>query len=202
MRRFDPYDVSLGEVGSCRWTAGRRAAQADDGTVNPCHPMPSPRHLLATLHQENGGTILAVSSSDFVIVGSDTRQSEGYSIQTRYTPRLFPLTNSGTVIAVQGFQGDCSTFVKRLKQRLEVSWDRSLIRSSSRGIILFWPPPVALLACIRGPPLPISPHFRTPLRPRHWRFAPPHTALLQTSCSPVSSSTRIHSVFPLFKKSR
>lgn len=70
-------------------------------------------------YAENGGTILAVSSSDFVIIGADTRQSEGYSIQTRYTPRLFPLTNSGTVIAVQGFQGDCATFVKRLKQRLE-----------------------------------------------------------------------------------
>lgn len=44
----------------------------------------------------------------------------GYSIQSRYTPRLFPLTQS-TVVAVQGFQGDADTFVKRLRQRLEVS---------------------------------------------------------------------------------
>lgn len=69
-------------------------------------------------YSDNGGTILAVSSNDFVIVASDTRQSEGYSIQSRYTPRLFPLTQT-TVIAVQGFQGDADTFVKRLRQRLE-----------------------------------------------------------------------------------
>ena len=69
--------------------------------------------------QDNGGTILAVSSNDFVIIGADTRQSEGYSIQSRYTPRLFPLTSTGTVIAIQGFMADAQTFVKKLKQRLE-----------------------------------------------------------------------------------
>jgi len=70
-------------------------------------------------YEDNGGTILSVSSRDFVIVASDTRQSVGYSIQSRYTPRLFPLTQS-TVLAVQGFQGDADTFVKKLRQRLEL----------------------------------------------------------------------------------
>lgn len=90
------------------WLAGMAAS--------PLPPACTPRHP----EQDNGGTILAVSSNDFVIVASDTRQSEGYSIQSRYTPRLFPLTQT-TVIAVQGFQGDADTFVKRLRQRLEVS---------------------------------------------------------------------------------
>lgn len=69
-------------------------------------------------YSDNGGTVLAISSHDFVIVGSDTRQSEGYSIQSRYTPRVFPLTST-TVVTIQGFQGDAETFIKRLKQRIE-----------------------------------------------------------------------------------
>lgn len=35
--------------------------------------------------------ILAVASSTFTVVASDTRQSEGYSIQTRYAPSVFRL---------------------------------------------------------------------------------------------------------------
>jgi hypothetical protein len=69
-------------------------------------------------YSDNGGTILAVSSRDFAVIASDTRQSVGYSIQSRYQPRCFQLTDE-VVIAVQGFMADSNTLVKRLKQRLE-----------------------------------------------------------------------------------
>jgi hypothetical protein len=40
---------------------------------------------------ENGGTILAVAGADFTVIAGDTRQSEGYNIQTRYAPKVFRL---------------------------------------------------------------------------------------------------------------
>ena len=42
-------------------------------------------------YSENGGTILAIAGQDFSVVAGDTRQSEGYSIQTRYAPKVFRL---------------------------------------------------------------------------------------------------------------
>jgi hypothetical protein len=42
-------------------------------------------------YTENGGTILAIAGADFSVIAGDTRQSEGYSIQTRYAPKVFKL---------------------------------------------------------------------------------------------------------------
>jgi len=42
-------------------------------------------------YADNGGTILAVAGADFTVIAGDTRQSEGYSIQTRYAPKVFKL---------------------------------------------------------------------------------------------------------------
>lgn len=75
--------------------------------LNPIHP------------QDNGGSILAISSPKFAVIAGDTRQSSGYNIETRTAKRVFQLTPE-TAIAVQGFMGDAMNFVKKLKQRLEV----------------------------------------------------------------------------------
>lgn len=42
-------------------------------------------------YTNNGGSILAVAGQDFCVLAGDTRQSEGYNIQTRYKPRVFRL---------------------------------------------------------------------------------------------------------------
>ena len=42
-------------------------------------------------YTDNGGTILAIAGADFTVIAGDTRQSEGYSIQTRYAPKVFRL---------------------------------------------------------------------------------------------------------------
>lgn len=68
--------------------------------------------------QDNGGSILAISSSKFAVIAGDTRQSSGYNIETRTAKRVFQLTPE-TAIAVQGFMGDAMNLVKKLKQRLE-----------------------------------------------------------------------------------
>ncbi|KAF8828057.1 hypothetical protein HHX47_DHR4000832 [Lentinula edodes] len=71
-------------------------------------------------YSENGGTILAISGADFSVIAGDTRQSEGYSIQTRYAPKVFRLTDNA-VLAVNGFAADGNMFVKQVRQRLELS---------------------------------------------------------------------------------
>ena len=42
-------------------------------------------------YTENGGTILAISGADFAVIAGDTRQTEGFNIQTRYAPKVFRL---------------------------------------------------------------------------------------------------------------
>ncbi|KIM52734.1 hypothetical protein SCLCIDRAFT_1223477 [Scleroderma citrinum Foug A] len=69
-------------------------------------------------YTENGGTILAIAGADFSVVAGDTRQSEGFNIQTRYAPKVFRLTDRA-VLAVNGFAADGNMFVKKVKQRLE-----------------------------------------------------------------------------------
>ncbi|KAF4577531.1 Proteasome subunit beta type-6 [Pleurotus pulmonarius] len=69
-------------------------------------------------YTENGGTILAIAGKDFSVIAGDTRQSEGYSIQTRYAPKVFRLTDRA-VLAVNGFAADGNMFVKKVRQRLE-----------------------------------------------------------------------------------
>lgn len=88
-------------------------------------------------YSENGGTILAIAGADFSVIAGDTRQSEGYSIQTRYAPKVFRLyalrhlslrlhlslflsRTDRAVLAVNGFAADGNMFVKKVKQRLEV----------------------------------------------------------------------------------
>ncbi|KAJ7581204.1 nucleophile aminohydrolase [Mycena floridula] len=69
-------------------------------------------------YAENGGTILAIAGANFAVIAGDTRQSEGYSIQTRYAPKVFQLTDRA-VLSVNGFAADGRMFVKKIKQRLE-----------------------------------------------------------------------------------
>jgi 20S proteasome subunit beta 6 len=42
-------------------------------------------------YTDNGGSILAIAGADFCVVAGDTRQSEGYNIQTRYKPKVHRL---------------------------------------------------------------------------------------------------------------
>lgn len=42
-------------------------------------------------YTSNGGSILAIHGEDYCVIAGDTRQSEGYNIQTRYKPKVFRL---------------------------------------------------------------------------------------------------------------
>lgn len=54
-------------------------------------PVAQPVQVDFNPYAENGGTILAIAGLDFAVVAGDTRQTEGYSIQSRYAPKVFRL---------------------------------------------------------------------------------------------------------------
>jgi 20S proteasome subunit beta 6 len=62
---------------------------------------------------------LAIAGKDFCVIASDTRQSTGYSINSRFAPKSYKLTESA-VIGMNGFHADGLTLKKVLDQRLKV----------------------------------------------------------------------------------
>ncbi|KAL1873997.1 hypothetical protein VTK73DRAFT_603 [Phialemonium thermophilum] len=74
-------------------------------------------------YTDNGGSTLAIAGSDFTIVAGDTRLTSGYSINTRYYPKVFRIGGSTSdqhdanmVLSVVGFAADGEA----LKERLDV----------------------------------------------------------------------------------
>lgn len=70
-------------------------------------------------YTDNGGSTLAIAGEDFCVVASDTRQSEGYSINSRYSPKAYKLTES-TVLATSGFHADGSVLTKNIKAQIQM----------------------------------------------------------------------------------
>lgn len=67
-------------------------------------------------YTDNGGTVLAIAGKDYCIIAGDTRQSEGYSINARYAPKVHAL-HSRAVLAAQGMAADANTLVGQINQR-------------------------------------------------------------------------------------
>lgn len=89
----------------------------------PAHNAAAPKdHMVGhqfSPYDSNGGSIAAVCGTDFCVIASDTRQSTGYNIQTRYKPKVFRLNDKAT-LATNGFAADAEALVSRVRQRLEM----------------------------------------------------------------------------------
>ncbi|KAI6151559.1 nucleophile aminohydrolase [Pisolithus tinctorius] len=70
-------------------------------------------------YTQNGGTILAIVGADFSVVAGDTRQSEGYNIQTRFAPKVFRLCEAPTSLSLPMSAFDRYIHACKVKQRLE-----------------------------------------------------------------------------------
>jgi 20S proteasome subunit beta 6 len=62
---------------------------------------------------------LAIAGQDFVIVAADTRQSDGYLINSRNAPKSFQLTDK-TVVCVNGYHADGLQLTKDLHTRIRM----------------------------------------------------------------------------------
>ncbi|QSL66395.1 hypothetical protein MERGE_000774 [Pneumocystis wakefieldiae] len=85
-------------------------------------PMASNFYLLllsksVTPYQDNGGLCVAISGEDYAILAGDTRQVKGYSIHSRYQPRVFNIGDN-LVVSACGFSGDCYAIVRILRREL------------------------------------------------------------------------------------
>ncbi|KAF1987820.1 N-terminal nucleophile aminohydrolase [Aulographum hederae CBS 113979] len=72
-------------------------------------------------YADNGGSTLGISGADFTILAGDTRSTSGYSINTRYEPKLFKIGGEGPdhvgatlVLSVVGFAADGHALKERL----------------------------------------------------------------------------------------
>eukprot|EP01147_Barroeca_monosierra_P004547 gene4547-8569_t len=69
-------------------------------------------------YSSNGGTIVGIAGEDYSLLASDTRLSEGYSIHSRDSSKLYKLSDK-TVLGSAGFHGDVLTLVKRIGLRMQ-----------------------------------------------------------------------------------
>lgn len=72
-------------------------------------------------YTDNGGSTLGITGNDFAIIAGDTRSTSGYSINTRYSPKVFRIggddeTGKGAhiVLSVVGFAADGTALKERL----------------------------------------------------------------------------------------
>ncbi|ODQ80662.1 hypothetical protein BABINDRAFT_7371 [Babjeviella inositovora NRRL Y-12698] len=69
-------------------------------------------------YSDNGGTILGISGEDFAVLAGDTRHTSGYSINSRYEPKVFD-AGDNIVISANGFAADGNALVNRFKNQLK-----------------------------------------------------------------------------------
>jgi len=69
-------------------------------------------------YDSNGGTILGIAGAEFAVLAGDTRQTTGYSINSRFEPKVFEVGDN-ILVAVNGFAADGLKLVKKLRQEIE-----------------------------------------------------------------------------------
>ena len=78
-------------------------------------------------YADNGGSTLGITGKDFAILAGDTRSTSGYSINSRYTPKVFRIggddeTGEGAhiVLSVVGFAADGIALKERLNAMVKM----------------------------------------------------------------------------------
>ena len=76
-------------------------------------------------YTDNGGSTLGITGKDFAILAGDTRSTSGYSINSRFVPKLFKIGDDGEqssriVLSVVGFAADGNALKERLDAIVKV----------------------------------------------------------------------------------
>lgn len=67
-------------------------------------------------YSDNGGTVLGIAGEDFAVLAGDTRLVSGYSIDSRYEPKIFDVGDN-IVMTANGFAADGSALIDRFKSQ-------------------------------------------------------------------------------------
>jgi len=84
-------------------------------------------------YEDNGGTCVGIAGKDFAVLGSDTRQSVGYSINCRTSPKYFKLTNK-CVLASAGMNADQNALQRTLEAKL-IEYEHQMSKTMSAPAI-------------------------------------------------------------------
>lgn len=78
-------------------------------------------------YTDNGGSTLGITGNDFAILAGDTRSTSGYSINTRYAPKVYRIggddeTGAGAhlILSVVGFAADGQALKERLDTNVKM----------------------------------------------------------------------------------
>ncbi|MCH0628695.1 hypothetical protein JNB11_01740 [Kocuria palustris] len=69
-------------------------------------------------YSDNGGTVLGIAGEDFAVLAGDTRQVNGYSINSRYEPKVFDVGDN-ILMTANGFQADGAALIDRFRNQLK-----------------------------------------------------------------------------------
>lgn len=69
-------------------------------------------------YSDNGGTVLGIAGEDFAVLAGDTRQVVGYSINSRYEPKIFNVGDD-IVMTANGFAADGAALIDRFRNQLK-----------------------------------------------------------------------------------
>lgn len=89
-------------------------------------------------YSDNGGTVLGIAGEDFAVLAGDTRQVVGYSINSRYEPKVFDVGDN-ILMTANGFAADGRALIDTFKNQLKWykfnnSGKKLIIRSAARYI--------------------------------------------------------------------
>ena len=68
---------------------------------------------------DNGGTTLAIAGHNYAILAGDTRQSQGYEINSRYQPHVFQM-HKRALFSGSGMYADTTELYKQIQARMTV----------------------------------------------------------------------------------
>lgn len=66
-------------------------------------------------YSDNGGTVLGIAGEDFAVLAGDTRNVSGYSINSRYEPKIFDVGDN-IVMTANGFAADGAALIDSFQQ--------------------------------------------------------------------------------------
>ncbi|CUM55432.1 unnamed protein product [Debaryomyces tyrocola] len=69
-------------------------------------------------YSDNGGTVLGIAGEEFSVLAGDTRQVVGYSINSRYEPKIFDVGDDIAMTA-NGFAADGAALIDRFRNQLK-----------------------------------------------------------------------------------